>query len=173
MASSVGMPKDVISRDSGALPWVWLSVGIFVADQLTKYLATTYLNVHQPVPVMPLFNLTLVHNTGVAFSFLSNAGNLARWLLVALALVVSTIIVWWLKRLPSGQRITAIPLSLILGGAMGNVWDRIQYGYVVDFIDLYYNDWHWPAFNIADSAITVGAVILIFGTLRPRPEQAG
>lgn len=150
--------------------WLLLSALIIVADQISKYLASTALIIHQPVSIVPGLNLTLVHNTGVAFSFMSDSGDWARWFLVALALLVSLVITIWLFRLPAGLRVMPAALALVLGGALGNVWDRIQYGYVVDFIDVYYDVWHWPAFNVADSAITIGAALLIIDTLRPRPH---
>ena len=111
--------------------------------------------------MVPFVNLTLTHNTGAAFSLLHRAGGWQRWLFAALAVVVSIAIVIWLKRLPRNARWTAAGLALVLGGALGNLWDRLAHGYVVDFIDFYYGEWHWPAFNVADSAITLGAVMLV------------
>jgi signal peptidase II len=148
------------------LKWLWLSVVIVTLDQISKHYAGALLQLHEPVGVMPLFNLTLMHNQGAAFSFLSSAGGWQRWFFTVLALVVSGVIVQWLRRLQSSQAGLAAALSLIVGGALGNAWDRIQLGYVVDFVDIYYGTWHWPAFNIADSAITVGAVILIIEAFR-------
>lgn len=151
------------------LKWLWLSGLVVALDQVTKALASHYLSLYQPVPVLPFFNLTLMHNTGAAFSMLSEAGGWQRWFFTILALVVSVAIVIWLKRLPSNQRWQAAALALILGGALGNVIDRVRLGYVVDFIQVYYDRWYWPAFNIADSAITVGAVIfLITGFTRAK-----
>jgi signal peptidase II len=147
------------------LKWLWLSVVVIALDQLTKYLASSYLAYQQPVPVIPFFDLTLMYNRGAAFSFLSSAGGWQRWFFTAMALFVSVAIVFWIKRLESNQRWLAAALALVLGGALGNVWDRIALGHVVDFIDLYYAQWHWPAFNIADSAIFVGAVILVMDAL--------
>ncbi|MEN8168652.1 MAG: signal peptidase II [Pseudomonadota bacterium] len=149
------------------LKWTWLSVLVIALDQLTKGMATASLNYAEPVAVLPLFNLTLVHNTGAAFSFLSQAGGWQRWFFAAIALVVSVGIVFWLKNLDRDKLWEALALALILGGAIGNVWDRILLGYVVDFLDFYYGSWHWPAFNVADIAISVGAVILIIDSLRP------
>ena len=146
--------------------WLWLSLVVLALDQVTKYLASAKLVLHQPIEILPMLNLTLMHNYGAAFSFLSDHSGWQRWFLTAVALVVSVVIVFWMRRLPPGEKLTAIGLALILGGALGNVWDRIQLGYVVDFIDVYYQSWHWPAFNIADSAITVGAVLLIIDTFR-------
>lgn len=153
-------------RDWSSLRWLWLSVAVIGLDQLTKQIASGMLELHQPVPVMPFLNLTLTHNTGAAFSFLSDAGGWQRWFFSGLTLVVAVIIVVWLTRLKPGQRWLAGALALVLGGALGNLWDRLLIGAVVDFIDVYYQSWHWPAFNVADSAICVGAVMLVVSTLR-------
>lgn len=147
------------------LKWLWLSLFVILLDQATKYLADSLLAWGQPMPVLPLFNLTLLYNTGAAFSFLSDAGGWQRWFFILLALGVSAVLVHWLRRLPREQLRMAIALSLILGGAIGNVIDRIWFGHVIDFIQLYYRDWYWPAFNVADSAITIGAVLLIWDGL--------
>lgn len=143
------------------LKWLWLSVIVIVLDRVSKYWASTSLDLHDPLNVLPFFNLTLMHNQGAAFSFLSQAGGWQRWFFTVIALVVTAVIVQWIRRLSPAETRMAAALSLVAGGALGNVWDRIQLGYVVDFIDVYYKTWHWPAFNIADSAITVGAVMLI------------
>lgn len=143
------------------LAWVWLSAVVLALDQATKALASRFLPFHEPVSLVPFVNLTLTHNTGAAFSLLHRAGGWQRWLFAALAVAVSIAIVVWLKRLPRHARWTAAALGLVLGGALGNLWDRLAHGYVVDFIDLYYRQWHWPAFNVADSAITLGAVMLV------------
>jgi signal peptidase II len=153
------------------LKWTWISVLVLALDQLTKQLASGYLNYAEPVAVMPLFNLTLVHNSGAAFSFLAQAGGWQRWFFAAIALLVSTGIIIWLKRLSADKVWEALALALVLGGAIGNVWDRILLGYVVDFLDFYYGGWHWPAFNIADIAISVGAAILIIDSLRTHKKS--
>lgn len=151
---------------SNSLKWLWLSLFVIILDQLTKIWATQTLTFNQPIAVLPFFNLTLLHNTGAAFSFLANAGGWQRWFFTILALGVSFVLVLWLARLKSNQYGLASALALILGGALGNVIDRLNYGYVIDFLDFYYNNWHWPAFNIADSAITIGAAILIVDAFR-------
>ncbi len=143
------------------MKWLWLSGVVIALDQLTKLAAVRALELHQPLAVLRCVNLTLTHNTGAAFSFLHQAGGWQRWFFAAIALVVSACIVFWLYRLPPGKVVLAVGLSLILGGALGNLWDRLSLGYVIDFIDLYYSTWHWPAFNVADSAITIGAGLLI------------
>lgn len=153
------------------LKWTWISVLVIILDQLTKQLASSYLNYAEPLAVMPLFNLTLMHNSGAAFSFLAQAGGWQRWFFAAIALLVSTGIIIWLKRLGRDRHWEALALALVLGGAIGNVWDRILLGYVVDFLDFYYDDWHWPAFNIADIAISVGAAILIIDSLRTQKKS--
>ncbi len=154
------------------LKWLWLTALVVVLDQVSKYMATQMLEMFQPVAVMPMFNLTLMYNTGAAFSFLSEAGGWQRWFFTVVALVISTVIFTWLRRLDAGQHFQAAALSLVLGGALGNVIDRLLLGHVVDFIQIYYDRWYWPAFNIADSAITVGVVLLILDTLRNKtPSQ--
>lgn len=145
----------------GGLYWSWIAVVVIVLDQITKYLATEHLVYHRPVNILPFFNFTLAHNKGAAFSFLNDASGWQRWFFTVIALGVSVFIVVWLKKLGERERWLAIALSLVLGGALGNVWDRIFLGYVIDFLDVFYGSWHWPAFNIADSAISIGATMLI------------
>jgi len=153
------------------LKWLLLSIVVVALDLWTKALASEHLAMHQPVPIFPGFNLTLMHNEGAAFSFLSSAGGWQRWFFAVIAAVVSVVIVVWLARLKPGQRWLALALALILGGALGNLWDRLTLGYVVDFIQVYYRQWYWPAFNLADSAITVGAVMLVLDSLFGRHEE--
>jgi len=147
--------------------WLWLTVLIIIFDLWTKNLASQHLQMHDPVAVFSGFNLTLMHNTGAAFSFLGNAGGWQRWFFICLTLIVSTFILVWLYGLKANQRWLACALALILGGALGNLWDRVILGYVVDFIDvsLSFLPWRifnpWPTFNVADSAITIGATMLI------------
>lgn len=148
------------------LKWIWLAVAVVVIDQLTKYIASSSLEMFQPVAVMPMFNWTLMHNPGAAFSFLASENGWQRWFFAIIALVVSVVIFVWIKRLQQHEKWQAIALALILGGALGNVIDRIWLGYVVDFIQLYYQQWYWPAFNIADSSIFIGVVMLIIESLR-------
>lgn len=147
------------------LRWLWLTVVVIALDQITKYWASTMLDFQQPLAVMPLFNLTLMHNYGAAFSFLASAGGWQRWFFTVIAVAISIAIIVWLYRLKAHQRWEAAAMSLILGGALGNLWDRLTLGYVVDFFDVYYGPHHFPAFNIADSAITLGAALLIIDLL--------
>lgn len=147
------------------LRWLWLSALVVFLDQLSKQLATAFLDYAQPVELLPVFDLTLLHNTGAAFSFLAGAGGWQRWLFALLAAVVSVVLVVWIKRLKAHETWLAIALALVLGGALGNLYDRVLLGYVVDFISVHYRQNYFPAFNLADSAISVGAVMLIIDTL--------
>ena len=153
-------------NSNSMLKWLWLSGLIVVLDLGSKAIATHYLLLHQPISVFPGFNWTLAHNSGAAFSFLSDESGWQRWFFSVIALAVSVGITIWIKRLASTQTWLAIALALVLGGAVGNLWDRVTLGYVVDFIDVYYQQKHWPAFNVADSAICVGAVMLVIDSLR-------
>jgi signal peptidase II len=147
---------------------IWLSFLVVVVDQATKYLAEALLIMHQPVPVLPWFNLMLTYNTGAAFSFLADAGGWQRWFFLGLGSAVSIGLVIWLTRLKPEEKGLAVALALILGGAVGNLIDRAWLGQVIDFIQLYYDRWYWPAFNIADSAITLGATLLVVDSLWSR-----
>ena len=144
------------------LKWLWLSGVVITLDQLTKLLADRFLSMHSVQTIIPgFFDLVLAYNQGAAFSFLSNAGGWQRWFFTALAIAVSVFLLLWIKRLHPSERMMAIALALILGGAIGNLIDRILYGHVIDFIHWFYRDFSWPAFNLADSAITLGAALLI------------
>jgi signal peptidase II len=153
------------------LKWLWISVVVLVVDQCTKLLADAMLTLHQPVAVMPYFAFMKAYNSGAAFSFLSEASGWQRWFFVTLAMVVIGILLVWLRRLPAAEVRTRLALVLILGGAAGNLIDRLVYGYVIDFIDIYYDNWHWPAFNIADAAISVGAFLLLLDAFRGGREN--
>jgi signal peptidase II len=151
--------------------WLWLSVLVVVADQVTKIWVSGALRPYELVPVIDgFFNLTLAFNTGAAFSFLAQGGGWQRWLLSGLAVVVTIVLVVWLTRLDRHERWTAAALSLVIGGAVGNLLDRLRLGHVVDFLDFYLGSWHWPAFNVADSAIVVGVAILLLASFR-RPAE--
>jgi signal peptidase II len=143
------------------LKWLWLSLLAVILDQGSKLLIDSSMRLYQSIPVMPYFNLTYVHNTGAAFSFLSEAGGWQRWFFAGLAILISAVIAVWLARLKQQEILLAVALSLVLGGAIGNLIDRLAYGYVIDFLDVYYGDWHWPAFNVADSAITLGVMLML------------
>ena len=144
-----------------------LIAGVLIgADQVTKVWAEAALALHRPVELLPILNLTLSYNTGAAFSLFADQGGWQRWAFAALALGVSAYLIYWLACLGSGKRWHVAGLGGVLGGAIGNLIDRLVQGHVVDFIDFHYSGWHYPAFNVADSAITVGVVMLIIATFR-------
>lgn len=151
--------------------WLALAGVIFVLDQLTKYAVTASLRLGERIEVTPFFNLVLVHNPGAAFSFLSDASGWQRWFFVVLALAASAWIVFLLHRHPA-QKLFCFALTLVLAGAIGNVIDRLLFGAVIDFLDFHALGWHWPAFNVADSAITCGALLLVWDGLRPHGSAA-
>lgn len=156
------------------LKWLWLSVLVIALDQATKLLVDHSLALYDSIPLVPSFQLTYLRNTGAAFSFLRDAGGWQRWFFITLAGVASVGISVWLKRLPSDRRWEAGAWALVLGGALGNLIDRVAYGYVIDFLDVYYGEWHFPAFNVADSAITVGVgMLLLDAYLTARKDQVG
>ena len=147
------------------LKWLWVSLLVLILDQASKLAVDTSMQLYESIPLMPYFNLTYAHNTGAAFSFLANAGGWQRWLFAGLAVVMSGIIAVWLARLEKHETLMAVALSMVLGGAIGNLIDRVAYGYVIDFLDVYYKQWHWPAFNIADSAICIGVGLMLLESL--------
>jgi signal peptidase II len=144
--------------------WLLLSLVVVVLDLWTKSLAQGALAYGEFVPVLPFFNLTLAYNPGAAFSFLADAGGWQRYFFTVVAVVAVLIMLVWLLRL-KGEKIVACSLALVIGGALGNLYDRVVLGHVVDFLDFYWGVYHFPAFNLADSAITLGAVLLIIDML--------
>ena len=150
---------------------LWISLAVIIADQATKWIANTQLEYHQAVSVFPYFEWFLSYNKGAAFSFLADAGGWQRWFFMVLAIVISGVLLVWISRLKADERLTAISLALILGGAIGNVIDRVLLGHVIDFIQVWLGSYPWPAFNIADSAISIGAVILILSGMKKPYEQ--
>lgn len=153
--------------ERNALVWLILSASVIAIDQASKAIALAGLQFHVPRPVIPGFlNWTLAFNSGAAFSFLAGAEGWQRWFFTVLAVVVCAMLMVWLRRTPRRDWRVALPLALIIGGALGNLIDRTRFGQVTDFIQVYYREWAWPTFNIADSAISVGAVMLILFGLR-------
>ncbi len=147
------------------LKWLWLSLLVLCLDQASKLAVDGSMQLFESIRLFQGFNLTYVRNTGAAFSFLSQAGGWQRWFFAGLALVMSSMMVLWLLRLKSHEKLMGAALSLVLGGAVGNLIDRVAYGYVIDFLDVYYQDWHWPAFNIADTAICIGVGLMLLENL--------
>jgi len=160
--------------------WLLLTAAIILFDWQTKQWVSEALELYRPQEVTSWLNITLAHNYGAAFSFLSDAGGWQRWFFVVLASAVSLVLTVWLLRLPRDEWLTGLALGLVIGGAVGNLVDRIQLGYVVDFIDVHFKGWHYPAFNVADSAITVGVALLLIDGLffsvarhRKKEQEAG
>ncbi len=156
-----------IDRESNkyGLKWLRLSALVLFLDQGTKILAEYYLELYRQVEIIPFMNLTLMQNEGAAFSFLADAGGWQRWFFVVVTIVITVFLLRWLRSLSEDERWLAIAIALIIGGAIGNLIDRVQYGYVIDFLDLHAMGWHWPAFNIADSAIFIGAIIIVWDSI--------
>ena len=167
----VGASGDTLRNGVYALRWYTLAVVLILLDQYTKALASGALEYARPQAVFSWFNLTLQHNSGSAFRFLSDAGGWKRYFFSGIAVVISTVLIVWLYRMPRGQWLLALSLALILGGALGNLWDRLTLGYVVDFISVHYGPYYFPAFNLADSAITVGAACMLLDSFIQRPGQ--
>ena len=159
------MAKTTFSKSSsGVLPWLGLALLLLLADQFTKVLILGYYKLGDTTYVTSFFNVVRVHNAGAAFSFLASASGWQRWFFTAIGIAAALFIVWMLKSHP-GQKLFSFALACVLGGALGNVIDRVAHGYVIDFLDFHFRGWHFPAFNVADSAITVGAVCLILDEL--------
>ena len=155
------MAKTTFMKSKSAmLPWLGLALLILIADQFTKVLILGYYRLGDSTFVTSFFNVVRVHNSGAAFSFLAGASGWQRWFFTAIGIGAALFIVWMLRS-HSGQRLFSFALACILGGALGNVIDRSMHGYVVDFLDFHYANWHFPAFNVADAAISIGAVCLI------------
>ena len=156
----------------GRLPWLWLSLLVFLVDQASKFYVEDVLTLYQQIEVIPgYFSWTLAYNTGAAFSFLAGASGWQRWLFALIAIVVSAVLVVWLKRLKPEETWLAMALALVLGGALGNLVDRVLLGHVVDFILLHWQHrWYFPAFNVADTAITLGAILLALDMFRSNPS---
>lgn len=161
------------NKNKNALPWLGLSAVVVILDQLSKLWVLRNLPEFEPVPVIDGFwNWFRTYNTGAAFSFLSGAGGWQKYFFVVLALAICAMLTWWLVKTPRRDWRTALPFALVIGGALGNVIDRLQHGQVIDFIQWYWRDHYWPAFNLADSAIVGGAIgIALFGLLQGRRDK--
>lgn len=157
------MPDHGAGR-TGQMVWLWLTALVIVLDQASKYWVVARFDLYERLEVLPLFNLTLAYNSGAAFSFLASAGGWQRWFFALVAVLAAGLIFGWLRKLRH-ERMQGAALALILGGALGNLYDRVVLGHVVDFLDFYWGDYHFPAFNIADTAITIGALLIILDML--------
>ncbi len=148
------------------LAWLWLTTVVVILDQWTKWLITSRFELYEVMPVTGWFNLVLAHNTGAAFSFLSDHSGWQRWFFITLTVIVSIGLLVWLLRVPAkGAWRLRLGILLVLGGAIGNLIDRVRFGYVVDFLDVHAGGWHWPAFNVADAAICCGVALLLLDSL--------
>ncbi len=174
MNESVGQVLESPTGRFGALRWLAVAAIVIALDQWTKLLIIAHFAEFESVVLLPVLEFMRLHNEGAAFSFLAGASGWQRWLFIALGIGVSIGITVWLYKLPArGQALLAAALSLVMGGAMGNVIDRVRFGYVVDFIRVHYEEWYFPAFNVADSAITVGAALLILDSVLHARSDAG
>ena len=158
-------------KESG-LRWWWLTLAFLFVDQVTKHLVAGQMDLHQSIEVLPFFNITYVHNLGAAFSFLADQGGWQRWFFTAIALIASVIFVVWLAKTPKENRILGIAFALLLSGAVGNLIDRVLFGYVIDFLDFYIGTYRWPAFNVADSVIFIGAALMIYDSFKNPSESS-
>lgn len=140
--------------------WFLVSLAVIFLDQISKYFVSVRFQLYESIPIMPMLNITLAHNTGAAFSLLSQAGSWHTWFFTGFTIIISIILTIWIMRLEKHERLQLLALSFILGGALGNLIDRLRLGYVIDFIQVYYKHYYWPIFNVADSAITVGTILL-------------
>jgi signal peptidase II len=156
-----GVNSEMAAQRRSRFFWLLVATGVVVLDQITKYFANTMLDYASPVEIFPVLNITLHYNPGAAFSFLSDAGGWQRWLFSVIALAVSAYICVWMMRLRREQWLLSLALALVLGGALGNLWDRLYLGYVIDFVSVHWGDSYFPTFNIADAGISVGACLLL------------
>ncbi|ATO34780.1 Lipoprotein signal peptidase [Dickeya dianthicola] len=162
-----------MSESTGAtgLRWLWLAALVLVVDLGSKQWVMTHFQLGESVPLVPFFNFTYAHNYGAAFSFLADKGGWQRWLFAVIALVIIVALLAMMHRSSASQKLNNIAYSLIIGGAIGNLADRLVHGYVIDFLDVYVGDWHYPTFNLADSAIVVGALLIVLEGFWASPQK--
>ncbi|TMO64546.1 signal peptidase II [Pseudoalteromonas aurantia] len=159
------------STQKSGLVWLWLSLLLFAVDYVTKAAVMDSMKLYESIELLPFFNFTYMHNYGAAFSFLSEAGGWQRWFLSSIAVAISALLLYWLRKLPANNWVLCGAYSLVLAGAIGNLVDRLVHGYVIDFLHFYYQNWHYPAFNIADMAIVGGAGLLLFDAFKGDSSQ--
>jgi signal peptidase II len=160
------LSKVWFTPTGGASNWLWLSFFVVVIDQATKALVVGAVKLQNAIELLPILDIVYLENTGAAFSILAQASGWQRWFFILLALAVSVALMIWLRRIRADQTILAVGLALVLGGALGNVFDRVIHGFVVDFIYFHWRSWYFPAFNIADTAISIGAGCLLLDAFR-------
>lgn len=157
---------------TSGLNWWWLTLLFLIADQVTKTWVANSFELYQSLSVLPFFNITYVHNPGAAFSFLADQDGWQRWFFTAIATIASVIFTVWLAKIPKTQKMLSIAVALMLSGALGNLIDRVLFGYVIDFLDFHIANKHWPAFNIADSMIFIGAALMIIDSIKNDHEKS-
>jgi len=148
------------------LTWLWLTLLCLILDQVTKHLVVGSMELYESIQVLSFFSITYVHNLGAAFSFLADQSGWQRWFFTAIAAIASIVFIVWLAKTPKDHKLLSIAFALLLSGALGNLIDRVLFGYVIDFLDFYIGKNHWPAFNVADSAIFIGAALMIFDSFK-------
>ena len=157
-------------KGRNGLIWLALSIVLLITDQVTKWVVATNMELYQSIDILPVFNFTYVHNYGAAFSFLSEAGGWQSYFFSTIAIVISALLIFWLKKLPATNKLLCSAYALVLAGAIGNLIDRLVHGYVIDFLHVYYQQWNFPVFNIADVAISIGAALLILDAFFEQKE---
>ncbi|XPF96078.1 signal peptidase II [Colwellia sp. RE-S-Sl-9] len=157
------MIKNVMNT---GLSWLWLTLLCLVVDQITKHQVVGSMELYESIQVLSFFSITYVHNLGAAFSFLADQGGWQRWFFTAIAAIASIVFIIWLAKTPKDKKLLSIAFALLLSGALGNLIDRVLFGYVIDFLDFYIGNNHWPAFNVADSMIFIGAALMIFDSFK-------
>lgn len=168
------MTQQALTLKQSGVRWLWLALLVFVADIGIKLVVMNSMGYgwENRIEILPFFNLLYVHNYGAAFSFLSDQAGWQRWFFTAIAFVVTGLLAFWMRRLPVSDKWNNIAYALIIGGAVGNVFDRVVHGFVVDYLDFYWGNYHWPAFNLADSAICIGAAMIILDSFRSSKKAA-
>lgn len=167
------MSEQVLTLKQSGVRWLGLALLVFIADIAIKLVVmhTMGYGWNNRIEVFPFFNLLYVHNYGAAFSFLSNQGGWQRWLFTAIAIAVVIMLMFWMRKLPASEKWSNVAYALIIGGAVGNVFDRLVHGFVVDYLDFHWYGYHWPAFNLADSAICVGAIMIVLDGFRKKKDS--
>ena len=153
-------------KQKSGLIWLLLSLLLFAVDYITKAVVVANMKLYESIEILPIFNFTYLHNYGAAFSFLSDAGGWQRWFFSTIAVVISLLLTYWLKKLPAKNWVLCGAYAMVIGGAIGNLVDRLVHGFVVDFLHFYYQDCHYPAFNVADIAFVCGAGLLLFDAFK-------
>ena len=168
------MTQQALTLKQSGVRWLWLALLVFVADIAIKLVVMNSMGYgwENRIEILPFFNLLYVHNYGAAFSFLSDQAGWQRWLFTGIAFAVVGLLAFWMRRLPSSDKWNNMAYALIIGGAVGNVFDRVVHGFVVDYLDFYWGTYHWPAFNRADSAICIGAAMIILDGFRGKKQTA-